>query len=104
MHAIVNPGDEIILPAPYWVSYYEQINMVGAVPVIIETKESEGFKFGIDRLKAAITEKTKAIILNSPSNPSGAMFGEKELSEIAAVCVRNGIYVIADDYIQQTCL
>ena len=97
LRALVNPGDEIILPAPYWVSYYELIKMAGGVPVIIHTTEAEHFKLTAAKLEAAITPRTKAIILNNPSNPTGMMYGREELEAIAAVCVKNEVYVISDE-------
>ncbi|NLM60698.1 MAG: aminotransferase class I/II-fold pyridoxal phosphate-dependent enzyme, partial [Clostridiales bacterium] len=76
LKAITNPGDEIILPAPYWVSYLEMIRMTGGNPVIVETSQDTGWKMTAEMLKAAITPKTKALILNSPSNPSGVVYNE----------------------------
>ena len=97
LRALVNPGDEVILPAPYWVSYIELIKVVGGVPVVIHTTEAEHFKLTADKLEAAVTPKTKAIILNNPSNPTGMMYGREELEAIADVCVRNEVYVISDE-------
>ena len=97
LKALVNPGDEIILPAPYWVSYYELIKMVGGVPVVVETTEEDGFNLTPDHLRAAITDKTKAIILNSPSNPTGMIYSRENLEAIAQVCTEADLYVIADE-------
>ena len=97
LRALVNPGDEVILPAPYWVSYIELIRMVGGVPVVIDTTEQEHFKITAQKLAAAITPKTKCMILNNPSNPTGMMYSRKELEEIARVCVEKDIYVISDE-------
>ena len=97
LRALVNPGDEIILPAPYWVSYYELIKMVGGVPVVIHTTEAEHFKLTAAKLEAAVTPKTKAIILNNPSNPTGMMYSREELEALAAVCTEADIYVISDE-------
>lgn len=97
LRALVNPGDEIILPSPYWVSYSELIQMVGGVPVIVETGESDSFKLTAEKLAAAITPKTKAMILNNPSNPTGMMYNREELEAIAKVCVEQDIYVISDE-------
>ena len=69
--AITNPGDEIIIPAPFWVSYYEMVRMVGGTPVIVEAGEEQNFKITAQQLEAAITEKTKCLMLNNPSNPTG---------------------------------
>mgnify|MGYP000587384913 FL=1 len=97
LRALVNPGDEVILPAPYWVSYIELIRMVGGVPVVVEATEAEHFKITPEKLSAAITPKTKCMILNNPSNPTGMMYSRKELEEIAKVCVEKDIYVISDE-------
>lgn len=97
LRALVNPGDEVILPAPYWVSYIELIRMVGGVPVVVEATEAEHFKITSEKLAAAITPKTKCMILNNPSNPTGMMYSRKELEEIAKVCVEKDIYVISDE-------
>lgn len=97
LKTLVDPGDEVILPAPYWVSYYELIKMVGGVPVVVETTEASGFQMSPQQLKAAITPKTKALIFNTPSNPTGMMYDRPALEAIAKVCVEEDIYVIADE-------
>lgn len=97
LRALVNPGDEVILPAPYWVSYIELIRMVGGVPVVVNATEAEHFKITPEKLAAAITPKTKCMILNNPSNPTGMMYSRKELEAIAKVCVEKDIYVISDE-------
>ena len=97
LRAIINPGDEVILPAPYWVSYIELIKMVGGVPVVVTATEAEHFKITPEKLENAITDKTKAIILNNPSNPTGMMYGKEELEALAAVCAKADIYVISDE-------
>ena len=97
LRALVNPGDEVILPAPFWVSYYELIKMVGGVPVIVTATEAEHFKLTPEKLAAAITPKTKALILNNPSNPTGMMYNREELTALADVCVRNDLYVVDDE-------
>ena len=94
---ILNPGDEVILPAPYWVSYYELIKMAGGVPVVVETTEASGFNLTPQQLRQAITPKTKALILNSPSNPTGMIYSRAHLEAIAQVCVEADLYVIADE-------
>ena len=96
-NAILNPGDEVIVPAPYWVSYTEMVKMADGVPVVIETKEDDDFKFTAQQLKDAITSKTKALVLNSPSNPTGMVYSEDELRAIAEVVVENDIFVVADE-------
>ena len=95
--AITNPGDEIIIPAPFWVSYYEMVRMVGGTPVIVEAGEEQNFKITAQQLEAAITEKTKCLMLNNPSNPTGMIYSADELRAIADVCVKNEIYVVDDE-------
>ena len=97
LQTLVNPGDEIILPAPFWVSYYELIRMVGAVPVVLDATEASHFKLTAEQLSAAITPRTKALILNNPSNPTGMVYSREELQAIGRVCVEKDIYVIADE-------
>ena len=97
LRALVNPGDEVILPAPYWVSYIELIQMVGGVPVVVHASEAEHFKITPEKLAAAITPQTKCMILNNPSNPTGMMYDRQELEAIAKVCVEKDIYVISDE-------
>lgn len=95
--AITNPGDEIILPAPYWVSYYEMIRMTGGTPVVVSAGEDQGFKITAQQLEAAVTDKTKCVMLNNPSNPTGMVYTEAELKELADVCVKYDLYIIADE-------
>ncbi|MDB5084008.1 MAG: aspartate aminotransferase [Bacilli bacterium] len=95
--AVVDEGDEVILQAPYWVSYPEMIRLAGGVPVIIQTDESTGFKMTPDMLAAAITAKTKAVLLNSPSNPTGAVYHPHELEALAEVIAKHAIYIISDE-------
>jgi aspartate aminotransferase len=90
-------GDEVIIPAPYWVSYPEQVVLAGGTPVIIETEEESGFKIDPERLKRLITPRTKAIILNYPSNPTGATYNEDELREIINVAMNAGLLIISDE-------
>ncbi len=97
LQAICNKGDEVIIPAPYWVSYPEMVKLVDAVPVIIKTTEKTDFKISIPQLKKAITKKTKALILCSPSNPTGSVYSPEELQAIGEVIKKTGIYVIADE-------
>lgn len=97
LQALVNPGDEIILPAPFWVSYIELVRMAGGVPVVVYATEAEDFKISAEKLEAAITPKTKAIMLNNPSNPTGMMYTRTELEAIAKVCIEKDIYVISDE-------
>lgn len=95
--AILNPGDEVIVAVPYWVSYPELIKISGGNPVYIETKEENDFKFTISDLDHVLTHNTKAIILNSPSNPTGSIYSEEELKAIADWAVKNNIFVISDE-------
>ncbi len=95
--ALFDPGDEVIIPSPYWVSYPDQVLLNDATPVIVETTEQEGFKLSAGKLEKAVTKKTKALILNSPSNPTGLAYDKKTLQEIAAVAVKHRIYVISDE-------
>lgn len=97
LRALVNPGDEVILPAPYWVSYLELIKMVGGRPVVVSAGEKDGFKITAEQLAAAITPKTKALILNNPGNPTGMVYHREELEAIARVCVEHDLYVISDE-------
>ncbi|CAH2214522.1 pyridoxal phosphate-dependent aminotransferase [Tepidibacter aestuarii] len=97
LQAICNPGDEVIVPLPYWVSYPELVKLADAKPVFVEALEEDGFKYTKENLLKAINEKTKAIILNSPNNPTGAVYTEDELREIAKIAVDNNIYVISDE-------
>ncbi len=97
LRTLVDPGDEVILPAPYWVSYYELIKMVGGVPVVVETTAETGFKMSAAQLEAAISPKTKALILNDPSNPTGMVYDGAALAELAKVCLAHDLYVVADE-------
>lgn len=95
--AICNPGDEVIVPVPYWVSYPELIKLVDGIPVYIETREEDSFKYTKSALLNAITDKTKAIILNSPNNPTGAVYTKDELEIIAEIAVKNDLLIISDE-------
>jgi len=97
LQAILNPGDEVILPAPYWVTYEEAIKMCGGIPVIINTTEEDGFKLSPETLEASITPNTKCFILTNPSNPTGAYYEKEELRALAEVLVRNDVYVMSDE-------
>lgn len=95
--ATIDPGDEVIIPAPYWVSYPEIVKMAEGVPVYVETDESTGFTVPIERLKKAITPKTRMLILNSPSNPTGGVYDRRQIEEIAQLAVEKGFYVLSDE-------
>ena len=83
--ALINPGDEVIVPSPYWVSYPEQVQLVGGKPVIVTTDEHTGFDLEPDRIRAAITPRTKLIVVNSPNNPTGAVFSRDRLEDVATI-------------------
>jgi aspartate aminotransferase len=95
--ALLNPGDEVLVPSPYWVSYPEQARLVGAVPVGVPTPEATGFDLDPDRLRAAVTPRTKAIVLNSPNNPTGAVFSPAALAAVARVAVERDLFVVSDE-------
>lgn len=97
LQAICDPGDEVIVPSPYWVSYPEMVTIAGGKPVIVKTLKENGFKITAGQLKDSITFKTKALMLNSPANPTGSVYSRKELEEIAAVAVEKDIFVISDE-------
>lgn len=99
--AILNPGDEVILPVPYWVSYTEIIKLNDGVPVLVPTKKENNFKMTKEELLAAITPKTKAILLNTPNNPTGSIYSKEELQDIAEVAVANDIFVVSDEIYEQ---
>lgn len=94
---LIEEGDEVIIPAPYWVTYPEQVKFSGGVPVFIETDDSSDFKITAEQLKAAITPKTKAIILNTPSNPTGAVYTREELEAIGKVLEDTDVLVWSDE-------
>lgn len=95
--AIINPGDEVIIPAPYWLSYPEIVKLAEGVPVYIRAEKEQNYKVTAEQIDAAITDKTKALILNTPSNPSGMVYTREELEAIAKVVVKRDIYVVADE-------
>ena len=96
--ATLNKGDEVIIPAPFWVSYPDMVLLAGGKPKIIKCTEQEGFKLTPKKLKKAISKKTKWIILNSPSNPTGAGYSKKEINDLAKILIRNKkIFILSDD-------
>jgi aspartate aminotransferase len=95
--ALWGPGDEVIVPAPFWVSYPPMILLAGATPVVVPTREEKGFKLTPEELKAAITPQTRAIILNSPSNPTGSVYSRSELMALGEVITASDLTVISDD-------
>lgn len=94
---ILDPLDEVIIPAPYWVSYPEQVKLAGGVPVVVQAAAEAEFKVTASQIKQAITSKTKALILNSPGNPTGMVYTEEELKEIAKMCKEHDIWIISDE-------
>lgn len=101
--ALIEEGDEVIIPAPYWLTYPEVVRVCGGVPVYINCKKENKFKFSLADLEAAITPKTKMLIFNSPSNPTGAVYTESEVRAIAAVCEKYGIFVLSDEIYEKLC-
>ncbi len=95
--ALLNPGDEVVIPAPYWVSYPPVVTLAGADPVIVGTVEADDFKLSTESLETAITPRTKLLILNSPSNPTGSVYTESELEALAEVILKYDIWVVSDE-------
>jgi len=96
--AILDHGDEVIIPAPYWVSYPPMVALAGATPIIVETREENGFKLTPEDIKKAITAKTKALIINSPSNPTGGAYTKEELKRIAGIAIEHNFFMISEIY------
>jgi aspartate aminotransferase len=95
--AIFDQGDEVIIPAPYWVSYPPMVSLAGGTPVIVDTREEDDFKITPKSLGAAVTPKTKALVLNSPSNPTGSAYSKKELEKIAEIAISRNFFLISDE-------
>ncbi|WP_276929570.1 pyridoxal phosphate-dependent aminotransferase [Herbinix luporum] len=95
--AILNPGDEVIIPTPYWLSYPEIVKLADGVPVFVRADKSQNYKITAKQLEEACTDKTKALILNSPNNPSGMVYSKEELEAIAEVAVKKDFYVVSDE-------
>jgi aspartate aminotransferase len=95
--ALLDPGDEVIIPAPYWVSFPEQVKLCDAKPVIVHTSEAQGFRLNRQVLEPAVTARTKLVVLNSPSNPTGSALSRVELEGIAALAVERGLVVVSDE-------
>jgi aspartate aminotransferase len=94
---LTNPGDEVIIPTPYWVSYPEQVKLAGATPVLVETSEENNFKIRPQDIEKAATNKTRLIIINSPSNPTGSVYSKNELKDLVECCISKNIVLIADE-------
>ncbi len=97
MMALFEDGDEVLIPIPCWVSYPEQVRLAGARPVFVEAKEEDGFKVRPEALEAAISPRTRGLVLNSPSNPTGASYEAAELAAIAEVCARHDLWIVSDE-------
>ncbi len=94
---LLNEGDEVIIPTPYWVSYPEQVKLAGGVPIYVDGLETQQFKITPQQLETAITEKTKAVIINSPSNPTGVIYTADELQELGKICQERNILIVSDE-------
>lgn len=97
IQVLIDEQDEVIIPAPFWVSYPEMVGLAGGKSVFVATKAQNGFKMTAAEFSKSITNKTKVLILNSPSNPTGMLYSKEELAPIAEICVKNNIYVISDE-------
>jgi aspartate aminotransferase len=97
MQALINPGDEVIIPVPYWVTYKDVVNYAGGKCVFVDTDEAQGFTFTAAMLEPHLTARTKLIIINSPSNPSGALLDRAEFEKIFALAAQRGIYLMTDE-------
>ena len=95
--AVLDPGDEVIVPSPYWVSYPEQVKLVGGVPVAVGTDEATGFDLDPDRVRAAMTPRTKVVVINSPNNPTGAVFSTAALEAVARLAGERDVLVVSDE-------
>lgn len=95
--ALCNPGDEVLVPSPYWVTYPDDIKLADCVPVFVEAKEEDGFEIKAEAIEKKITDKTRILILNDPSNPTGGIISEEEKRKIAEVCLKHDIWILADE-------
>lgn len=98
---ILDEGDEVIIPAPYWVSYPEQVKLAGGKPLIVDTLEQNQFKITPEQIEEMISDKTKAIIINTPSNPTGFMYKEEEIKAIGEVCLKHNLLIVSDEIYDQ---
>jgi aspartate aminotransferase len=94
---LVGPGDEVVVPAPYWVSYTEQVRLCEGAPVVVPTDEARGFQLDVAAIRAALTPRTRALILNTPNNPTGAVFRRADLEAVAALAVERGFWIVSDE-------
>jgi len=97
IQAVINPGDEVLIPSPYWVSYPEMVRLADGVPKFLPTLSSEGFRLEPNALREALTEKTKLLILNSPSNPTGAIYPPELIRTLVNICMEHGILILSDE-------
>jgi aspartate aminotransferase len=95
--ATVSPGDEVVIPAPFWVSYPEMVKLAGGVPRLIAAEDTTGFKVTPDQLRAALSPRTRMVVLNSPSNPTGAVYTRPELEALVRICVEAGVWILSDE-------
>lgn len=95
--AVLNPGDEVIVPTPYWVSFPEQIKLAGGIPVYVDTEESDAFSLRAETILDAVTDRTRMVVLNTPSNPSGAVIGREQMQDLARLAIERGIYLLVDE-------
>jgi aspartate aminotransferase len=95
--ATISAGDEVIIPAPYWVSYPEMVKLAGGTPVVVNAEDVTGFKITPAQLNAALTPKTRMVIINSPSNPTGAVYSRAELEALVAICVKANVWIMSDE-------
>jgi len=95
--ATVSPGDEVVIPAPFWVSYPEMVKLAGGIPRLISAEDTTGFKITAEQLRAALTPRTRMVILNSPSNPTGAVYTRPELEALVDICVKAGVWILSDE-------
>lgn len=95
--AILNPGDEVIIPVPYWVSYPELVKLADGIPVLVDAGSDNNYKYTTEALEKVVTDKTKAILLNSPNNPTGTIYNKEELAEIAEFAKRNDLLIVSDE-------
>jgi aspartate aminotransferase len=101
--ALVDPGQEVIIPKPYWVSYPEMVKLTGGVPVFVETQKSNNFKLTKEELEGAITDQTKVLFITNPSNPTGAVYTKEELEPIVELCIEKNIFILADEIYEKIC-
>ncbi|MBI1786149.1 MAG: aminotransferase class I/II-fold pyridoxal phosphate-dependent enzyme, partial [Acidobacteria bacterium] len=95
--AVVNPGDEVVIPVPYWVTYKDVVNYAGGRCVFVDTDEADGFTLTADRIEPHLSARTRAVLINSPSNPSGAVLDRGEFEKILRLCMDRGVYLITDE-------